>query len=141
MVTGEPKAVAARLLDMRQRARPARQGSSSWSPAGPPPADEPWKTVERAEFLLKLQPKLRYNLIGHNCEIIANMCVSGAWTESYQVRRFFGVRAIGAAVFLFWLAGRSRAKLPLPAWAIRAGIAWVLAGIGTIMMYNHQPTH
>ncbi len=66
------------------------------------------------------------------------MCVSGAWTESYQVRRFFGVRAIGAAVFLFWLAGRSRAKLPLPEWAIRAGIAWVLSGIGTIMMYNHQ---
>jgi hypothetical protein len=49
------------------------------------------------------------------------MCVSGAWTESYQVRRFFGVRTIGSAVFLFWLAGRSRAKLPLPEWAIPAG--------------------
>ncbi len=119
-------------------AEAVRHGYSSWFTGWHPPADEPWKTVERAEFLLKLQPKLRYNLIGHNCEIIANMCVSGAWTESYQVRRFFGVRAIGAAVFLFWLAGRSRAKLPLPEWAIRAGIAWVLSGIGTIMMYNHQ---
>ena len=49
--------------------------------------------MERAEFLLRLQPKLRYNLIGYNCEHIANMCVSGGWTESYQIRRIFGVRA------------------------------------------------
>jgi hypothetical protein len=40
------------------------------------------------------------------------MCVSGAWTESYQVRRFFGVRAVGSAGFLLSLAGRSRANLP-----------------------------
>ena len=41
-----------------------------------PPADEGWKVVARAEFLLKLQHRLPYNLIGHNCEIIANMCAS-----------------------------------------------------------------
>ena len=52
-----------------------------------PPADEGWKAVARAEFLLKLQHRLPYNLIGHNCEIIANMCASRNWTESYQVRR------------------------------------------------------
>ncbi|HEY2077979.1 MAG TPA: hypothetical protein VGH53_16735 [Streptosporangiaceae bacterium] len=42
--------------------------------------------------MLKLQPRLPYNLIGHNYEIIANMC-SGNWTESYQVRGSFGARA------------------------------------------------
>jgi hypothetical protein len=57
-----------------------------------PAAAEGWKVVARAEFLLKLQPRLPYNLIGHNCEIIANMCASGSWTESYQTRRFFTVR-------------------------------------------------
>src|ERR1700722_6482471 len=51
-----------------------------------PPADEGWKIVARAEFLLKLQHRLPYNLIGHNCEIIANVCASQNWTESYQVR-------------------------------------------------------
>jgi hypothetical protein len=115
-----------------------RHGYSSWLTGWHPPADEPWKTVERAEFLLKLQPNVRYNLIGHNCEIIANVCVSGAWTESYQVRRFFGVRAIGSAAFLFWLGRRSRANLPLPRWALAAGIVWVASGIGTIALYNHQ---
>ena len=46
-----------------------------------PPADEPWKIIGRAEFLLKLQPKVSYHLIGHNCEHIANMCVAGTWHE------------------------------------------------------------
>jgi hypothetical protein len=59
-----------------------------------PPADESWKIVERAEFLLRLQPRLPYNLVGHNCEVIANMCVSGGWTESYQARRYFAVRIV-----------------------------------------------
>lgn len=71
-----------------------RHGYDSWFTGWHPPADESWKIVERAEFLLKLQPRLPYNLIGHNCEIIANMCVSGGWTESYQARRYFTVRAV-----------------------------------------------
>jgi hypothetical protein len=103
-----------------------------------PPADEPWKIVERAEFLLKLQPRLSYNLIGHNCEHIANMCISYCWIESYQVRRFFGVRALGSAAFLFWLADRSRANLPLPKWVLPVVAASSLVTFGTIGTYNHQ---
>jgi hypothetical protein len=38
-----------------------------------PAADPGWKVVARAEFMLKLQHRLPYNLIGHNCEIIANL--------------------------------------------------------------------
>ena len=81
-----------------------------------PPADEPWKIIERSEFLLKLQPRLPYHLIGHNCEHIANMCVAGGWTESYQVRRVFGLRALAAFGFLVWLGGQRRANLPVPRW-------------------------
>ena len=39
-----------------------------------PAADEPWKIAARAEFLLEFQPRLRHNLIGHDCEHIAGMC-------------------------------------------------------------------
>src|ERR1700683_4063221 len=58
---------------------------TGWHPA----ADERWKIIERAEFLLKLQPKLPCNLVGHNCEHMANLCSVNRWAESYQVRRFF----------------------------------------------------
>jgi Lecithin retinol acyltransferase len=57
-----------------------RYGYESWFTGHHPPTDEGWKAVARAEFLLKLQPRLPYNVVGHNCEIIANMCASGSWT-------------------------------------------------------------
>jgi hypothetical protein len=89
-----------------------RHGYESRFTGHHPPTDEGWKAVARAEFLLKLQPRLPYNVVGHNCEIIANMCASGSWTESYQVRRWFGRKAAVDAVVLLWLAARSRAGRP-----------------------------
>ena len=85
---------AVRLTDFDQgdTAEVVRHGYESWFTGHHPAADEGWKVVARAEFLLKLQPRLLYNLIGHNCEIIANMCASGSWSESYQTRRFFTAR-------------------------------------------------
>jgi hypothetical protein len=103
-----------------------------------PPADEPWKIIDRAEFLLKLQPKLPYNLIGHNCEHMANMCAVGSWTESYQVRKFFGAKAAVSFVCLMWIASRSRANLPVPGWAQKTMIALTLISLITIGTYNHQ---
>jgi hypothetical protein len=64
------------------------------------------------------------NLIGHNCEIIANMCASGSWTESYQVRRGFGVRAYTSAATMLYIAWFGRRKLLLPGWLY----AWVIVG-------------
>jgi Lecithin retinol acyltransferase len=103
-----------------------------------PPADEGWKVVARAEFLLKLQHRLPYNLIGHNCEIIANMCASRNWTESYQVRRWFGRKAAADVVLLFGIAALSRAGRSLPRWAIQAIIVWVVGGYTAIATYNDQ---
>lgn len=97
-------------------------------------ADEPWKVVARAEFLLKLQPKLPYHLIGHNCEHIANMCASGAYTESHQVRTMFGVHAFITAGVLFWFARNGRMPRPVTG----ALMLWLLGGLIAIAAYNRQ---
>lgn len=115
-----------------------RHGFDSWVTGWHPPADEPWKVIERAEFLLRLQPRLPYNLIGHNCEIIPNMCVSGGWTESYQARRYFAVRVGTDAVLQLWLASRARAKLPLPKWVLPVVAVGVLASTGVKFTYDDQ---
>jgi hypothetical protein len=115
-----------------------RHGYESWFSGWHPPADESWKMVERAEFLLKLQPRLPYNLIGHNCEIVANMCVSGGWTESYQARKYFTVRTVTGAALMLWIASRRRAKLPIPAWVFPVVVAGVLASVAVKFTYDDQ---
>jgi hypothetical protein len=73
-------AVSLEQFEQDETAQLVRHGYESLFDTGyHPPADEPWKIVERAEFMLKLQPKLPYNLIGHNCEHVANLCVSRFW--------------------------------------------------------------
>src|SRR5262250_1649662 len=51
---------AVSLLDFENggTAEVVRHGYSSWFTGWRPPADEPWKITERAEFLLKPQPKV-----------------------------------------------------------------------------------
>jgi hypothetical protein len=115
-----------------------RHGYESWFTGWHPSADAPWKAVERAEFLMKLQPRLPYNLIGHNCEVIANMCVTGGWTESYQARRFFAVRAVMDEMVLLWTARRSRAKATLPGWVFPVTTAGALASLGVKFIYDDQ---
>jgi Lecithin retinol acyltransferase len=119
-------------------ARVVRHGYGSWFTGWHPPADESWKIIQRAEFLLKLQPRLQYNLIGHNCEIIANMCVSGGWTESYQARRYFTVRTVIDVPLSFWLASHSRAELPTPRWVSPVVVGGLLLSIGVKVTYDHQ---
>ena len=120
-------------------AKVVRHGTPRWTTGGyDPPADEAWKIVERAEFLLRLQPRLPYHLIGHNCEHIANMCVAATWIESYQVRAVFGARALGSFGFLVWQGSRSRANLPVPQWVKWAAAAWAIFGLGSVFAYNRQ---
>jgi hypothetical protein len=118
-----------------------RHGYDSWFSGWHPPADQPWKIVERAEFLLKLQPRRPYNLIGHNCEIIANMCVSGGWTESYQARRYFTVRTVLDAPLFLWFASRSRANRPIPRWVFPVTVFATLLTIGVKVTYDHNIKH
>jgi hypothetical protein len=131
-------AVSFEDFEQRGTAREARHGYESWFTGHHPAADEPWKIIERAEFLLKRQPTLRYNLIGHNCEIIANMCVSGSWTESYQVRRFFGARAAMDFAFLLWQSRRDRANKPIPKWVLLLVATGVLVSLGIKFTHDDQ---
>jgi hypothetical protein len=117
--------------------RVVRHGYGSWSTCWHPPVDEPWEIIARAEFLLKLRPRLPYNLIGQNCEIIANMCASGGWTESYQARRYFTAREVVDMPLMFGLASRSRAKLSTPHWVLLV-VAGVLLSIGVKATYHYQ---
>jgi hypothetical protein len=131
---------AVSLQDFEQvgTARVVRHGYETWLSGWHTSADESWKIVERAEFLLKLQPRLPYNLVGHNCEIIANMCVSGGSTESYQARKFFLVRTMMDAALLFWLASRRRAKLPIPRRVSPMFVVGALASMGLKFTYDDQ---
>jgi hypothetical protein len=103
-----------------------------------PAADPGWKVVARAEFLLMLQHRLPYNLIGHNCEIIANLCASQNWTESYQVRRWFRRKAAADGVLLLGLAALSRTGRALPRWSTPVMVAWMAGGLAAIYTYNDQ---
>lgn len=88
---GETAIDAVSLCDFEQcdTAEVVRHGYESWFTEHHPASDEPWKIIARGDFLLKLQPELPCNLIGQDCEIVANMCASGSWIESYQVRPSF----------------------------------------------------
>jgi hypothetical protein len=66
----------------------------------PLPRDE---IVARAEWLIGKCPKGRYNLVGSNCEHVANWCITGGYFESLQARRLFMVHAyVGLALTLGW---------------------------------------
>lgn len=115
-----------------------RHGYESWFTGHHPTADEGWKVAARAEFLLKLQPRLRYNLIGQNCEIVANMCASGSWSESYQARRFFVARRAMNVPLWFFISSRSRRNLPLPGWVTPVVVAGTAATVAVKITYDEQ---
>jgi hypothetical protein len=64
------------------------------------------------------------------------MCASGSWTESYQIRRIFGVRAYADIAFMLWRVRCSRANLPLPRWVPAAVILSLFVTAVTIGRYN-----
>lgn len=115
-----------------------RHGRQTWLSGYLFEADESWKVVLRAEFLLKLQSHLTYNLIGHNCEHIANMCVTGGYTESHQVRAMFGVRTLVSAPFMLWLAHIVGRKRPTPRGLRAAVILSTIVGQSALFIYNRE---
>jgi hypothetical protein len=71
-------------------------------------------------------------------EVIADMCASGSWSESYQIRRFFGMRAGIDLAFVLWQSGRVRASQPIPRWVLLFVAAGVLASLGVKFTYDNQ---
>lgn len=131
-------AVTLKEFEQGGTARRVRHGYESPFTGHHPAADEGWKVADRAEFLLKLQPQLRYNLIGQNCEIVANMCASGSWSESYQARRFFAVRLAMNIPLWFFISGRSRRNLPLPGWVTPVVVVGTAATLAVKVTYDEQ---
>ncbi len=84
---------------------PTRSRFGMWL-QGPLPPDE---IVARAKWLVANCPRGRYNLVGYNCEHIANWCVAGGFLESLQVRRWFMAQGLllGGAI-LTWRKFRPR---------------------------------
>jgi hypothetical protein len=73
------------------------------------PAVEPEEIVARARFLLASSPfPQRYNLIGLNCEHIANWCAAGGYCESHQTRFGFHLKAFLTLSFGIYIARKQR---------------------------------
>lgn len=51
-----------------------------------PEADSSREEIVRRARWLASRPSQPYNLVGHNCEHVANWCATGYYTESHQTR-------------------------------------------------------
>ncbi|MEY9861548.1 hypothetical protein ABH935_007189 [Catenulispora sp. GAS73] len=94
--------------------------------------------IEAAEWLLaNHEPRRnRYNLIGNNCEHMANFCVAGGYTESHQVRWYFRIKAVLGEVLLLYIGYRSRRNRPLT-WPLAIfAVAFTALGVIPVFMYN-----
>ncbi len=100
-----------------------------------PKADPRELIVQRAEWLLVYHPAGWYNLVGWNCEHAANWCVN-EFTESFQIRGIFGVRAVVGMLLLFGVAVAVREGKRLPSWALHSIEVYELAGAVAIVAYN-----
>ena len=87
-------AVPLRDFEQDGTATAVRHGYHSRSSTGwHPPADESWKVIERAEFLLKLQPRLPYDLIGQPARSSPTCASAAIGPESLpSPGRYFTVR-------------------------------------------------
>lgn len=87
--------------------------------------------------MLKLQPRLPYNLIGHNYEIIANMCKRKLDRE-LPGTRFLRRPRLDDLRPRIRFCGRSRAGLPCPRCVTPLAVGSVALTMATIGTYNYQ---
>lgn len=119
-------------------AKAVRHGQEKRFWLGPPPlppVDATEKIIERAEWLLANHTPKRYNLIGNNCEHMANWCVTGWYTESHQVRTYLLVHALITGT-LWLLAVRLPRSPVVRIRTLRTIAAFGLSGVGAIAVYN-----
>jgi hypothetical protein len=103
-----------------------------------PEADAPEKVVGRARWLADHGtelPRQPYNLIGHNCELVANWCVCG-YTESHQYKRALFAAAYVKAGFYLYVTRRIRRGTMTP--ALWAALLPNLVSTWTIHVYNRE---
>jgi hypothetical protein len=104
-----------------------------------PKADPPDKIVERARWLAdraSRSPSQPYNLIGNNCEHIANWCVCG-YTESHQFKRALMAVAYAKGVLFLYVSWRVRQGTASRGLVVGALLPNVLSG-WAIHVYNRE---
>jgi hypothetical protein len=102
-------------------------------------ADNPVQIVARARFLVDASPfPQHYNLIGLNCEHIANWCVVGSYCESHQARFGFHLKANLSIAFLIYISMKQRRGLGISKGDVAFAILLVVLSLLGRWIYDHQ---
>jgi hypothetical protein len=93
------------------------------------------QVVHRAQWLEQQPLPVGYNLVGSNCEHIANWCVTGGYFESLQVRRAFRITAfiVGPGLLLVYRYVPALRRHPLCLAVVGVG------GLAGPVLYNVVP--
>jgi hypothetical protein len=103
------------------------------------PAVEPEEIVARARFLLANSPfPQRYNLIGLNCEHVANWCAAGGYCESHQTRFGFHIKAYLTLSFGIYIAVKQRRGRAPSGWDTAFAVLNLLLSLLVRRIYNQQ---
>lgn len=103
------------------------------------PAVEPKEIVARARFLVSNSPfPQRYNMIGLNCEHIANWCAAGGYCESHQTRFGFHIKAYLTMSFGVYIALKQRRGRALSVWDRVFVVLSLLLSLLIRRIYNQQ---
>ena len=78
--------------------------------------------IERAEWLRKNYEPGRYNVVGNNCEHMANWCVTGWYSESHQIRKIIWM--VATVSWLGWITAAYRARKS----GVPARVPWWVVG-------------
>jgi len=93
--------------------------------------------IERAEWLFRNYEPGRYNVIGNNCEHMANWCMTGWYAESHQVRKMIWVAATVGMIGWLTTAYRGR-KSGVPATIPRWVVGLVAGNAVVVFTYNRH---
>ncbi len=78
----------------------------------------------------------RYNLLGSNCEHLANLCVTCYYFESLQVRRYFCARALFGAGLLF-----ATVRFGATPWIVGLTVLLTVTGLVSQVFYRETPAY
>lgn len=95
--------------------------------------------LARARCLIGYRPVPQpYNLVGFNCEHIANWCVAGGYYESHQTRHVFALKAMVGLLGYYYLAFKSRRGFNLSSAALPVAVLWFAASVLLKWTYDRE---
>jgi hypothetical protein len=95
--------------------------------------------LARARCLIGYRPLPQpYNLVGFNCEHIANWCVAGGYCESHQTRHVFALKARVGLLGYYYVAFKTRRGSNLSSAALPVAILWFAASVLLRCTYERE---